>query len=133
MSDGVEYPTAREIHAMHERIVARDAGTEPGVRTPAAVESALTYISQGYFGERPETIHEKAAHLMRLIAADHPYVDGNKRTALAAAAYLYDLNGYELHADDRVREHLRAFATDAENSDMDTVVAYLREQATEKQ
>lgn len=96
-----------------------------------AVESALTYISEGYFGERPETIHEKAAHLMRLITADHPYVDGNKRTALAATAYLYDLNGFRLDVDDEVRLHLRAFAEG--KSDIADTVTYLRERATEKQ
>mgnify|MGYP000170272980 CR=1 FL=1 len=98
----------------------------------AAVESALTYVSEGYFGERPETVHRKAAHLMRLLVADHPYVDGNKRTALAAAAYLYDLNGYELHATDDLRGFLRSFATDAETVDMDSVVDYLRAQTTKK-
>lgn len=91
---------------MHERIVASDEGTEVGVRTPAAVESALTYVSEGFFGEAPESLDEKAAHLMRLIVSDHPYVDGNKRTALAAAAYLYDLNGRTLDVDDEVRTHL---------------------------
>jgi len=133
MTDDVEYPTADEIHVMHGRIVASDANTEQGERTPAAVESALTYISEGYFGRRPGTVHEKAAHLMRLIASEHPYVDGNKRTALAAAAYLYDLNGYDLDVDDQIREHLRAFASDADSADVDAVVDYLRDRATEKQ
>lgn len=59
MTDDVEYPTPEEIHAIHERIVASDAGTEAGIRTPAAVDSALTYVSQGFFGEVPETVHEK--------------------------------------------------------------------------
>lgn len=44
------------------------------------VESASTYVSEGYFGEVPETIHEKAADLMRLLVADHPFVDGNSTT-----------------------------------------------------
>lgn len=131
MTNGVEYPMADEIHAMHERIVVRSDETEPGIRTPMAVESALTYISEGYFGERPETIHEKAAHLMRLVTADHPYVDGNKRTALAATAYLYDLNGYQVDVDDEIRGHLRAFA--AGKVDVKPTVAYLREHVTEKQ
>jgi death-on-curing protein len=132
MSDPLVYPTADEIHAIHERIIARNTESEPGMRTPAAVESALTYVSEGYFGERPETVHRKAAHLMRLLVADHPYVDGNKRTALAAVAYLYDLNGYELHATDDLRGFLRSFATDAETVDMDSVVDYLRAQTTKK-
>jgi len=132
MSDSLVYPTADEIHAIHEQIIARNAESEPGIRTPEAIRSALTYVSEGYFGERPETIHRKAAHLMRLIAADHPYVDGNKRTALAAAAYLYDLNGYELRADDRFRGFLRSFATDAETTDVDALVAHLRAQTAKK-
>jgi death-on-curing protein len=90
----IEYPSAAEIHELHSRIVAGGSKTEPGIRKPEAVESALTYISEGYFDQTPKTIHEKAAHLMRLIVADHPYVDGNKRTALWAAFYLSALNGY---------------------------------------
>ena len=80
-----EYPTADDVHTLHETVVAENADTDAGVRTPAAVESALVYVSEGYFGEVPETIHEKAAHLARLLASEHPYVDGNKRTALSAA------------------------------------------------
>lgn len=131
MTDGVEYPSAEEIHAMHERIVARSDETDSGIRTPTAVESALIYISEGYFGERPETVHEKAAHLMRLVVADHPYVDGNKRAALAATAYLYDLNGYLLEVGDEIRVHLRAFAEG--KADVEATVTYLREHVTEKQ
>lgn len=116
---------------MHERIVARSDETEPGIRKPMAVESALTYISEGYFGERPETIHEKAAHLMRLLTADHPYVDGNKRTALAATAYLYDLNEFHLDVDDEIRRHLRAFAEG--KAGVEATVTYLREHVAEKQ
>jgi death-on-curing protein len=90
------------------------------------------YISEGYFGQAPETIHEKAAHLMRLLASEHPYVDGNKRTALAAAAGFYHLNGYEFDVDDEVREILRAFATDADDVDMNRVIEYLETNTAER-
>lgn len=129
----MEYPTADEIHALHDRIVVQNSNTESGIRNTAAIDSALTYISSGYFGQAPESIHAKAAHLMRLIAADHPYVDGNKRTALSVAAYLYHLNGYDLTVDDQIRSHLQAFAMDAAAVDIDEVVDYLREHATEQQ
>ena len=36
-------------------------------RNAAAVEFALTYISSGYFGQASDSIHDKVAHLMRLI------------------------------------------------------------------
>lgn len=55
----IEYPSADDIHAIHERIVVRSDKTEPGVRTPEAVELALTYISEGYFDEAPETFTKK--------------------------------------------------------------------------
>lgn len=126
----MEYPTADDIHALHEDIVTSDPGTEPGIRNPAAVGSALEYIASGYFGQRPETIHEKAAHLMRLLVADHPYVDGNKRTALTAAATLYYLNGYTFEPDDRIRSFLRGFATDADSVALDELVDYLDERTT---
>ena len=126
----IEYPTTEDIHSLHDTVVEEDADAEPGVRTPDAVESALVYISEGYFGQVPETIHEKAAHLARLLASEHPYVDGNKRTALAAATYLYNLNGYEFDPDDEeIRSILKQFATDESEADMDAVVAYFEDHA----
>ena len=76
MTDDLLYPTAEDVLAIHEDIVASDLETEPGVRTAESVESALTYVSEGYFGQIPETIHEKAAHLVRLLAAEHPSSTG---------------------------------------------------------
>ncbi|WP_122090358.1 type II toxin-antitoxin system death-on-curing family toxin, partial [Halalkalicoccus subterraneus] len=64
---------------------------------------------------------------MWLIVADHPYVDGNKRTALWSAAYLYDLNGYQLEPDDTIRTILRDLATDAEDVDLSRVEDYLHQ------
>ena len=95
--------------------------------SPETVESALVYVSEGYFGEVPETIHEKAAHLMRLLAAEHPFVDGNKRTALNTAETFYDMNSYEFDHDDDVRKILKRFATDQASVEMEAVVGYRRE------
>lgn len=129
MSDDTIYPTTDDVLAIHEAVVASDRETEAGVRSSETVESALVYISVGYFGEVPETIHEKAAHLMRLLAAEHPFIDGNKRTALNATTLFYDLNDYEFLYDDRVRQILREFATDESTVDIPAVVAYCRENA----
>ena len=90
------------------------------------------YTSEGYFDEAPETIHEKAAHLMRLLITDHLYVDGNKRTALTAVVVLYARNGYYFDADDQVQSYLRQFATDAKGIDMDHVVSYLESRTTQR-
>ena len=78
VSDDIVYPSVGLVIDLHEQVVAEGDVTEPGVRSKDAVESALQYISEGFFGEVPETIHEKAVHLMRLLVAEHPFVDGNK-------------------------------------------------------
>lgn len=46
-------------------------------------------------GQAPASIHAKAAHLMRLLVPEHPFVDGNKRTALNTVTVYYDINGYD--------------------------------------
>ena len=40
-------------------------------------------------------LFSKAASLMNSLIRDHPFVDGNKRTAIAAALFM-QLNGYSL-------------------------------------
>jgi death-on-curing protein len=129
MGSDITYPTPDDIFTIHEDIVDSDPDTESGVISPDAVSSALTYVSEGYFGQVPETIHEKAAHLMRLLVADHPFVDGNKRTALDTVAAFYVANGYVFDHDDEVREILKGFATDASAVDIDRVSDYCRAHA----
>ena len=51
--------------------------------------------------------YEKAAALMESIIRRHPFVDGNKRTATASAAYLLSTFGYELNVE---QEQLEDFA-----------------------
>nr|WP_249361515.1 type II toxin-antitoxin system death-on-curing family toxin [Haloterrigena sp. H1] len=111
---------------LHEQIVEEGDNTESGVRSEDAVASALQYVSEGFFGEVPQTIHEKAVQLMRLLVADHPFVDGNKRTALRTVVVFYMLNGYTFEYGDEVRALLHRFATDEAAVDTDTAVIYFR-------
>lgn len=76
------------------------ADSESGVRTPTAVPSAIETVSGGHFGRAPETLSETAAELLRLLVVDHPFVDGDERTALNTAVVLYELNGYALDDED---------------------------------
>ena len=126
MTDDLAYPSVELILALHEQIVVEGDTTEPGVRSEDAVASALQYISEGFFGEVPETIHEKAVHLMRLLVAAHPFVDGNKRTALRTVVVFYLMNGYTFDYGDEIRVLLHRFATDEAAVDTDLVVIYFR-------
>ncbi len=78
------------------------------------------------FGEVPSTIHEKAVQLMRLLVANHPFVDGNKRTALRTVVVFYILNGYTFEYGDEIRALLRRFAIDEAAVDTETAVIYFR-------
>lgn len=126
MTDDIAYPSVELVLDLHEQIVAEGDVTEPGVRSEDAIASALQYISEGFFGEVPETIHQKAVHLMRLLVVDHPFVDGNKRTALRTVVVFYMLNGYTFDYGDEIRALLHRFATDEAAVDTDTAVIYFR-------
>lgn len=106
MNDGENdfwYPSVEDIRILHDEIVEEDEDSEPGIKDPDRISSAVDYIQHGHFGQVPETIHEKAFHLMRLITANHWFVDGNKRTALNTVEMFYLFNGYELDTDDHLR------------------------------
>ena len=126
MTDDLTYPSVELIVDLHEQIVEDGDTTESGVRSEDTIASALQYISKGFFGDVPETIHDKAIHLMRLIVAEHPIVDGNKRTALRTVVVFYMLNGYTFDYGDEIRALLGRFATDEAAVDTDTAVIYCR-------
>jgi death-on-curing protein len=120
------YPTVDEVLSLHERIVERSEETTPAVANRGDIEYALAFVEEGHYGHAPSTVHRKAAHLMRLLVANHPFVDGNKRTALATVVVFYGLNGYDFDYDDEVRTILKSFGMDERAVDIDDVVAYLR-------
>jgi len=75
---------------------------------------------------KPETIHEKAFHLLRLLVANHPFVDANKRTALNTTVVFYFLNGYRFSYDTEIRTVPKRFGTDEKAVNTDKTVDYLR-------
>ncbi|HUD05574.1 MAG TPA: type II toxin-antitoxin system death-on-curing family toxin [Candidatus Saccharimonadales bacterium] len=78
-----------EIHAL----VLQETGGARGLRDLGRLEAALATQTQNVFGEElyDGTI-EKAAALIRGIIADHPFVDGNKRTAFLVGLTFLKLN-----------------------------------------
>lgn len=64
------------------------------MRDQHALESCCYQPQMCLFGQdRFESIHDKAAAYCWFIARNHPFTDGNKRTALAAAFVFYAVNG----------------------------------------
>lgn len=126
MVDSVWYPSVADIVAIHDDIVSEYTETHRGIRNRGDIEFALKYIEHGSFGTKPETIHKKAFHLLRLLVANHPFVDANKRTALNATVVFYFLNGYRFSYDAKIRTILKRFGTDETTVDQHETINYLR-------
>jgi len=126
MGESLWYPSVEDILAIHDDIVSEYPDTHSGVSNRGDIEFALDYIEEGNFDTVPETIHEKAYHLLRLLVANHPFVDANKRTALNTTVVFYFLNGYRFEYDDEIRAILKRFGTDEATVDEMETVEYLR-------
>lgn len=86
----LEVEDVDEIHAI---AVARHGGSA-GIRDAGLLESAVMAPRAGYYG----TLAELAAALGHGLAKNHPYIDGNKRVAISAAAVFLAVNGFPLRA-----------------------------------
>jgi len=89
----MKYPTLDEVVAVHFR-VAQKTGGSSGVRDWDLLSSALARPQASFSGQDlyPD-IFLKAAALIQSLILNHPFVDGNKRTALASMEYFLYLNG----------------------------------------
>lgn len=123
--DEIEYLTVQDVLTIHEVVVESDPDTPAGVSSPGDIEYVIEHVSEGHFGQGPATLHETAAQLLRLLVANHPFVDGNKRTALASAVTLYALNGYALDYDRELKEFLKRLAQDERAVELSTLREYL--------
>ena len=65
------------------------------MRDKGLLESAVFRPQIGYYNN----IAEEASALMESLANNHPFLDGNKRVAFAAAHTFLLLNGYDLEVD----------------------------------
>ncbi|MFF3684999.1 type II toxin-antitoxin system death-on-curing family toxin [Streptomyces sp. NPDC002187] len=72
-------------------------GRRPELRTAGLLESAVHRPRARMFGVSAyEDAYEQAAALLHALATNHPFVDGNKRTAWLAAATFLAVNGVDL-------------------------------------
>jgi len=86
------------IIAIHHRQIAEHGGTE-GLRDEGLLSSALARPQNLFaYGDPSPDLAALAAAYAFGIARDHPFLDGNKRTALIAARTFLLLNGVNLKA-----------------------------------
>jgi death-on-curing protein len=88
---------AEVVIAVHQVLIAEHGGS-PGIRDKGLLESALARPRQLFSYEAKATIFDLAAGYGFGLAKNHPFIDGNKRAALATAAIFLEINGYTLNA-----------------------------------
>ena len=86
-----DYLTVADVLGLHAILLQRYGGA-PGVRDPGALEAALFRPQTGYYDD----IVMEASALLESLAINHPFVDGNKRVAFAAADVFLRINGWRL-------------------------------------
>jgi death on curing protein len=83
------------VTAIHDEAIYEFGGLA-GVRDFGLLESALDRPRNRLAYEPKSTLFELAAALCVGLAKNHPFIDGNKRTALLATRAFLFLNGYAL-------------------------------------
>ncbi len=94
----MKYLTAEEILRIHFNLI-EDYGGAHGIRDEERTRLVIEAPKMMAFGqEQYATTFEKAAVYARNIIADHPFLDGNKRTGITAMGIFLIRNGCELTA-----------------------------------
>jgi death on curing protein len=91
------HPTVSAVKAIHAEVIAAHGGS-PGLRDEALLESAVAAPQATMMGEPliTDPVEVAAAYLFYL-CRNHPFVDGNKRTALATCLVFLSENGLLPH------------------------------------
>lgn len=89
--------SVKEVLRLHD-IQIRRYGGQPGIRDPGLLESAVLRPRNKHHYDNVEDIVELAADYAVAISGNHPFLDGNKRTAFYAMAVFLELNGLSLKA-----------------------------------
>jgi death on curing protein len=87
--------TAEAVRAIHEELISRYGGVS-GVRSVDLLESAVARPQHMSAYQRNVGVPVLAAAYGWGLLRNHPFVDGNKRVALAAMVVFLDRNGWEL-------------------------------------
>ncbi len=94
----IRYPSLMEIANLHRQIIAQSGGTL-GILDLSILQSTVTKPRLSFAGnDLYPTLIDKAATLGFAIIANHPFVDGNKRTGHAAMAIFLAINSFEINA-----------------------------------
>lgn len=118
--------TLVELLAIHDRLL-EEFGGATGVRDGGALESALFRPQTGYYRD----VVQEAAALFESLVQNHPFIDGNKRVAFAAADVFLRMNGHVLQVDDADAYDFIVGSLERGELDVERIDGWLREHVTQ--
>lgn len=89
-----DYLTLIEVLAIHDDQIKRYGGSD-GIRDIGLLEAAIYRPQSGYYVD----VIDQAAAMWESLAMNHPFVDGNKRIAIASTLTFLAINGYAITSD----------------------------------
>jgi death on curing protein len=125
------YLTAEQVLFLHSRLIS-DTGGMHGVRDLSMLLSALGRPQASYDGvDLYPDIFKKAAALMDSLVRNHPFVDGNKRTAISAAGIFLLQNGYTFKVGNQEMVNFTLACAQSMKS-LEQISAWFKEHTSEK-
>lgn len=92
----IVFLTLAEVIGIHNDQIERYGGA-PGLRDIGLLSSALAMPYASFSGELMHAdLFDMAAAYAFHLSQNHPFIDGNKRTALASSLVFLDMNGIRI-------------------------------------
>ncbi len=121
-----KYLSIAQVLFIHDQAVKRFGGSL-GVRDLGLVESAVARPKASFDRQDLyQTIFDKAAALLQSLLKNHPFVDGNKRTALTCAGVFLKINGWNLQ-NEHQDEVVFAIKVDNEHLSVEQISKWLKD------
>ncbi len=120
----IKYLNLEEILRLHFQVI-EDFGGSHGVRDESRLKSVVNSPKQVVFGEEQyPSVYERGAVYLRNIIGDHPFSDGNKRTAITVCGIFLSRNNIIISAKPKdLEEFTIKVATD--HLDIDEIAKWL--------
>ena len=112
MNQEIQFISLDDALHFHEEEIRRAGGT-PELRDMRGLEAAIAAPQASFSGQYLMDTFGMAATYVQSICSNHPFLDGNKRTAAACALVFLYLNGYELNEnyDEELADKVLALVT----------------------
>lgn len=127
----MKYLTPQQVLYIHNQMI-KSFGGSIGVRDIGLLESAVARPLASFDGkDLYPNIFDKSAALLQSLLKNHPFIDGNKRTALSAAGIFLKINGHKL-MNAHQEEVEFAIKVDNERLSLEQISKWLKEHSIKK-